>query len=90
MNILKNIFNKPAPLPVPTPMERAKAAVDALNAAIADFPPEKKHIRPYVESGSARFHRRRCAKVMLGHWSPKYVNDGAFVVTYPIEEADHG
>lgn len=85
-----NPFKKPEPVIELTPMQRAEVAIDVLNAAIADFPEHERHIRPYVESGSARFHRRRCAKVMLGHWSPKYMNDGAFVVTYPKEEADHG
>jgi hypothetical protein len=86
MNI-KNIFKKPEPV-VLTPMQRAEAAIDMLNAAVADFPQDQKYIRPYVEAGSARFHRRRCAKVMLGHWAANYVSNGAFVVTYPKEEAD--
>ena len=78
----KNAFKKPEPEVILTPMERACKAVDELNAAVADFGPDERHIRPYVASGDARFHRRRRHRVMLGHWAPNYVSNGQFIVVY--------
>lgn len=79
-----NIFKrnqKEETLKDPTPEEalkRAELAVDELNAAIAAFPPELRHIRAYVRSGDARTRRR--SKVMLGYWET--VGGPRFVVTY--------